>query len=159
MNELWWLLLAADALLVAAVAALLWRLRRGRGPAVGQPPPDLAGFLAEADRLAKEFDRLLAEKRELVATTLNGIDRRLAELNALARELDQRPARASAPPAAAEPPVAPAPADPADPAAFRRRVLLLARQGQDARQIAAATGRPQGEVDLVLGLSAQGREP
>lgn len=152
MAELWWLLLAADILLILAVGALLWRLRRGSGPAAGQAPPDLAGFLAEADRLSKEFDRLLGEKRELVATTLNGIDRRLAELKDLARELERRAASAPAPPAAAEPSAA------QDAAGFRQRVLRLARQGQDAQQIAAATGRPRGEVELVLGLNGQRRE-
>ncbi|MFH1058704.1 MAG: hypothetical protein V1797_08505 [Pseudomonadota bacterium] len=153
MAELWWLLLAADGLLIAAVALLLIRLRRGGGLAGGQVP-DLAGFLAEADRLAKEFDRLLADKRELVSATLRGIDQRVAELEDLRRELDQREAKAQAAVAAAPAPAA-EPAAAGDQAEFRQRVLLLARQGQDAGQIAAATGRPRGEVELVLGLNGQ----
>lgn len=153
MAQWWWLLLAADVMLLVAVGALLWRLRRGVGKIKGQSAPDLAGFLAEANRLSREFDRLLGEKRELVGATLSAIDQRLAALKALEQELAEKATRMAARAAEPDPP-----ASAADQAAFRQRVLVLARQGQNAGQIAAATGRPRGEVELVLGLNGRGRE-
>lgn len=167
MPGLWWLLIAADLLLVLAVTALFWQIRRGGKTGPVRTPREMEGFLQEAARLSREFDRLLGEKRELVAASLDGIDQRLNELKRLASTLDQRLAEgrsqlATAATATASPiPVNPAPVPsqedgPAPPPAdFRRQVLELARQGRKAAEIAAAVGRPRGEVELVLGLLGQ----
>jgi|GEM_PF-2321861 len=162
MPGLWWLLIAADLLLVLAVAALFWQIRRGGRSGPARTPREMEGFLAEAARLSREFDRLLGEKRELVAASLAGIDQRLEDLKRLAAALDQRVADtkaqlAVAPPIAPPPPTAPREESPTPPPDFRRQVLELARQGQKAAEIAAALGRPRGEVELVLGLSGQGQ--
>ena len=150
MSWLWWLQLAADLVLLGAVALLLFRLRGPADPSRAASAAELDSFITEAGRLTQEFDRLLAEKRELVNTTLTTLDQRIARLQNLARELENRQAPAPA-----------APETPPDPdqavAAFRRQVLKLAAQGQGAEQIAKATGRPRGEVELVLGLSGKPR--
>ncbi|MCA1905428.1 MAG: hypothetical protein LDL11_02410 [Desulfarculus sp.] len=168
MPGLWWWLIAADLLLVLAVAALFWQARRGGGSGVARTPREMEDFLREASRLSREFDRLLGEKRELVAASLDGIDQRLNELRRLAVALDQRLAEtrselAAVATAAAPPtPSGPTPAASREegsppPTDFRRQVLELARQGKQAAEIAAALGRPRGEVELVLGLLGQGQ--
>jgi hypothetical protein len=149
MDPLQIITLAADLALIAAVVYLLARLRRLDRMPQFKAPADVEDFLNEASRLTGEFDRLLAEKRELVNSTVEGLDRRIAELKALAAELEQpEPAPESRRPAAQA--VNPA-------GGFRRQVIDLARQGQGAAQIAKATGRPRGEVELVLGLKGQGK--
>lgn len=147
MHWLWWVQIAADVLLIGAVVLLLARLRGGGGAAAGGGEgPDLAGFMSEAQRLAGDFDRLLAEKRELVSTTLTGLDRRIERMRAMAEELN-RPAPAPEPEPLAE----------SEMAGFRRQVVELASAGKSAAEIAAATGRPRGEVELVLSLAAKGK--
>lgn len=157
MNLLWWLVLGADAVLIAALTVLLWRWGKAGSPADrGGSPAELERFLGEAGRLGKEFDRLLAEKRELIGTTLRALDQRLARLEEQAAQADEAARRledALAAVRAAE--AHPAPAPPVEPAqvpAFRQQVAQLARQGRSAAQIAQATGRPIGEVELVLSL-------
>ncbi|MBI5521256.1 MAG: hypothetical protein HY910_01415 [Desulfarculus sp.] len=161
MDWLWWPQLALDLVLLAGLGVLLWRLRGGSGsrPAT---PADLQRFIAEAARLSQDFDRLLAEKRELVGTTLKTLDDRIAHLQAMVSQI-KNPPRAQAPSQAPAPAPAPAqtPVPPAAPAAspggqdFRALVLQLAGQGKSAQEIASATGRPRGEVELVLGLTGQ----
>lgn len=146
MHWLWWLQILADILLIGAVVVLLTRMGRGAGAASGVKGPDLDGFVQEASRLSADFDRLLGEKRELVASTLAGLDRRIAELKSLAVDLQEQ-----------APPAPPPTAGPDDIAGFRQKVVELAAAGQDAAAIATATGRPRGEVELALGLA--GRKP
>jgi hypothetical protein len=167
MSWLWWVQIAADVVLVAAVGLLLWRLRGLGELPKAATPQDLEQFISESQRLSGEFDRLLGEKRELVNSTLAGLDARISQLRGLAEELEGRvakaqssaPARPAAPAAAAAPEAgAPARGRTEEPlAGFRQKVLSLAKQGKAPAQIARATGRPRGEVELVLGLS--GREP
>lgn len=174
MPGLWWLLIAADLLLVLAVAALFWQIRRGGGSGPARTPREMEEFLREASRLSREFDRLLGEKRELVAASLDGIDQRLNELRRLAVALDQRLAEtrsqlatattatattaATAPAPSGTTPAVPQEEGPTPPPTdFRRQVLDLARQGKKVPEIAAAIGRPRGEVELVLGLLGQGQ--
>lgn len=158
MHWLWWLQLLADLALLAAVAVLLVRLRRGGGPGPELSTKELERFMTEAGRLTGEFDRLLAEKRALVKSTLESLDKRIAELKRQAELLDRplrRPSQDTAPAESAPSGREAAPAGGERPdgmEAFRRRVLELARQGKKPAQIAEATGRPRGEVELVLGL-------
>jgi hypothetical protein len=157
MSWLWWVQIAADVVLVAAVGLLLWRLKGLGELPKAATPKDLEQFISESQRLSGEFDRLLGEKRELVNSTLAGLDARISQLRGLAEELEGRVAQARS--AAPAPPAA-APAGPRAEealAGFRQKVLALAKEGKAPAQIAQATGRPRGEVELVLGLS--GREP
>lgn len=142
MNQWYWAAqLGLDILLVAAVGLLLWRLGRAGGPASGGAAPDVDNFVTEAAQLSKEFDRLLAEKRQLIGSTLAALDSRLKQLHELAGQVE----RPAAP--------APAQAEPVASSGFREQVLDMARQGRTVQEIAQATGRPRGEVELVLDLS------
>ena len=175
MDWMWWLQIGADALLVLAVAMLIFRLK-GMGPGDDLPHvEDWAKFIKEASELGQEFDRLLNEKRELVSQVLRGMDERIAVLQelkgnvsqeikkappAVNRSLDRMPAEpAPAPEPEPEPEPGPAlSASKLSPEAmdkFRTTVLELAKEGQGASEIAKGTGRPRGEVELILSLNNQ----
>ena len=151
MSLLWWIQIAADIILLGAVLILLKRLRSLGGLPRAATPADLESFLEEAQRLSKEFDRLLGEKRELVGTTLSTLDARISQLKQMAAELEARPAQSPPPAPAPTPEPPPSPAD--QQRELRARVLSLARQGKSSAQIAEDTGRPRGEVELILGLN------
>ncbi|MGD9124782.1 MAG: hypothetical protein PVG60_06800 [Desulfarculaceae bacterium] len=152
MEWMWWILVLADALLIVAVLVLLIRLRSlGNLPQIAAAA-ELQGFLDEASRLAQEFDRLLGEKRELVRTTLTTLDNRITQLQEMQAGLEKpAPARPKSSPTRSAPVETP-PREADAMAVFRRQVMNLARQGKTSAQIAQATGRPRGEVELVLGL-------
>ncbi len=160
MSWLWWIQIGADILLIGAVVLLLGKLNRLGGLRSASSTDDLDEFIDEAGQLAKEFDRLLAEKRQLVGTTLKTLDQRIDQLNTMLIQAEKTGAKLQK--AQAEPRQSkPAPAKPAGPVAgesgpavFRRKVEELSRLGRTPAQIAEATGRPRGEVELVLGLAA-----
>jgi hypothetical protein len=88
--EIWWLAqIVLDAILLAAVFVLTFRANPGssKSAAQGQAGLAAADFVAEASQLAREFDRLLGEKRELVGTTLATLDSRIEELKAVLEQL------------------------------------------------------------------------
>ncbi len=165
MTWLWWLQFGADLLLIGAVIVLLGRLRSGGGASLAAPK-EMQEFLAEGQRLSREFDRILGEKRELVGTTISTLDNRLAQMREMVDDLEKRLAEARKLARSLEAPAPDAGADKGGTAGktkaedkaleeFRRKVLALARQGKAPAQIAEATGRPRGEVELVLGLSGR----
>lgn len=140
--------MAADAILLAAVAVLLLKLRSlGRLPQLAQGEK-LSDFFKEAQDLSQEFDRLLAEKRKLAQSTLDSLDKRIADLKKTAAGLERPPAPKARPASRAS-----RDGGPMEP--FRQTVLKLAGQGKNPAQIAQATGKPRGEVELVLDLEAQ----
>jgi phage shock protein A len=168
MSWLWWVQIGADVLLIGGLLALLSRLKGGGGAELAAPQ-EMQKFLAEGQRLSQEFDRLLGEKRELVGTTLATLDNRIAQLKAMVDDLEARlkNARQVSQEADALKSGAAGVNDPADDVSqtatqaldeFRKKVLRLARQGKAPAQIAEATGRPRGEVELVLGLSGRSKE-
>lgn len=144
MSWFWILQIAADALLIGALVVLLLRLRKTGPLPQGLTPAKLKQFIEEAEALSKEFDRLLAEKRELVNTTLATLDARIIQLKDMVAEAGS-PALAGS-----------APAAPDDMPAFRKKVRHMADMGMKPAEIATAVGRPRGEVELVLGLSQSG---
>ncbi len=123
-NEwLWWIAqIAVDVILLLAVFVLLAKLKKGKGVS-GQAPLAAQDFVEQAGNLAREFDRLLGEKRELVGTTLATLDARISELRAM---LDQ--AQALNQKVSAEVVTATA----AKPVAAARRVLVASRAHQAA---------------------------
>ena len=167
MNWLWWVQIAADVLLISGLLVLLNRLRSGGG-AGASAPKEMEAFIKEGQHLSQEFDRLLGEKRELVNTTISTLDNRIAQLRGMVEEFDARSkdaGNASRKPGTTSPnqamssasvqPEAAANADSQALDEFRKKVQKLARQGKAPAQIAEATGRPRGEVELVLGLSGR----
>jgi hypothetical protein len=167
MSWLWWVQIGADVLLIGGLLVLLSRLKASDGGAISAPK-EMQKFLAEGQRLSQEFDRLLGEKRELVGTTLTTLDNRIGQLKTMVEDLEARLKQARrAVSAAGAAAAGQANAQEAHPAKgggqdggqplddFRKKVLKLARQGKAPAQIAEATGRPRGEVELVLGLSGR----
>ena len=82
---IWWIAqIAIDVILVVALFVLLSKLKKAKGSgADGQTQLAAHDFVEQAGQLAREFDRLLGEKRELVGTTLSTLDVRVAELRAM----------------------------------------------------------------------------
>jgi ABC-type transporter Mla subunit MlaD len=167
MSWLWWVQIGADVLLVGGLLVLLNRLKASGGEGVSAPK-EMQNFLAEGQRLSQEFDRLLGEKRELVGTTLTSLDNRIGQLKAMVEDLEERlkqarqalntaqDNKAGAQEAQAAPSTGSGSQNTGQPLDdFRKKVLKLARQGKAPAQIAEATGRPRGEVELVLGLSGR----
>lgn len=167
MNWLWWVQIGADVLLIGGLLVLLSRLKGGGGSGLSAPK-EMQGFLAEGQRLSQEFDRLLGEKRELVGTTLSTLDNRISQLRTMVEDLEARLKQARQAASAVQANTANPPEAQAAPSSnsgnqtgsqplddFRKKVLQLARQGKAPAQIAEATGRPRGEVELVLGLSGR----
>ena len=167
MNWLWWLQIAADVLLIGGLLVLLSRLRKGTASGISAPK-EMEIFLEEGQRLSQEFDRLLGEKRELVNTTISTLDNRIAQLRAMIEEMESHlksagkasrelnPSQAGSRTPRFEAKVDGGANDDGQALdAFRKKVLKLARQGKAPAQIAEATGRPRGEVELVLGLSGR----
>ena len=144
MSWLWVLQIAADALLIGALLVLILRLRRTGPLPQGLTPAKLTQFIEEAEGLSKEFDHLLAEKRELINTTLASLDARIKHLKDMAAEAVP-PTQARSDPAANK----------NDMQSFRKKVRNMADKGMKPAEIATAVGRPRGEVELVLGLSQQ----
>lgn len=104
-NELiWWAAqITLDIILLIIVFVLLARLKKGKGMG-HQAPLATEDFVEQAGQLAREFDRLLGEKRELVATTMSTLDASIGELRAMleqAQALQQKTvsAKSSATPA------------------------------------------------------------
>jgi hypothetical protein len=151
MHWLWWVQIGADLILLGAIAVLLAKLTRGGAVSseASASSADLERFLEEAGRLTQEFDRLLGEKRELVRTTLTTLDHRIEQLNEMTREMDARIEACQAPPVAPQEAFTSGPMN-----EFREKVAKLASEGKTSSQIAQATGRPRGEVELVLGLNS-----
>lgn len=163
MDWLWWVQIGADALLVLALVGLLLKLRAPGDGAGGVAAADVERFVDEAGKLSKEFDRLLNEKRQLVQTALATLDDRIEQLQGLMGQAEDAAQRLDDGLADAEyggvdqprDPQAKAVEDSIAMAEVRREVCRLADQGQSAAEIAEATGRPRGEVELILGLSSQ----
>jgi hypothetical protein len=88
--EIWWIAqIALDVILLAAVFVLASRIKPRAPGSAAQKQAGLAAadFVDEAGRLAREFDRLLGEKRELVGTALSTLDGRIEELKAMLEQL------------------------------------------------------------------------
>jgi hypothetical protein len=137
----------AAAALIMGIALIAYAVRvLGRrpapAPAAASPAPairvpSLAADMQElADRLAQEMDQRAARLEQLIAAA----DARLVELKSLPR----RAARdsAAAPAASAIPPHDPAFA----------QIYALADAGATPVEIARTTGRPTGQVELILNL-------
>lgn len=134
--------LAAIAL---GLGLLGWQAVRGRGPKRDElPAGDVTGDARELmDRLAVELDARAERLERLIARADDRI-----------RSLESRtPGRTAQ--AAPAPAVEPKPR-PAEVAPGHREVHELADRGLSPVQIAQRTGRPTGEVELVLSLRRHG---
>jgi ABC-type transporter Mla subunit MlaD len=183
-NEwLWWIAqIIVDGILLAAVFILAARLRRDHAPLNNQAHVAVRDFVEQAGVLAREFDRLLGEKRELVGTTLAALDAKISEMQAMLEQTrDMMKTQAASVPKFTSAPAKGSdlfnlPADhpvfrateavpasaaqvknaPAEEAGgyqdFRGEVIKLYNSGKNPQDIALSTGRPRAEVELVIAL-------
>ena len=164
-----WLGCGLLAVLVTLLLAGLRRSRRQLNPAAPRSPAQgSAGFLRGQEFMRGDMHQLLTELEELARQTHAQIDTRFAKLEASVRSADeridklQRLLRAASGQGAVdaiigdELPPRPDPAAgqrPEQPAAdSREAIYALADSGKNHTQIAQATGRAIGEVELILAL-------
>ena len=176
MEYFWWIQIGLDAVLLLGILLLATRLFKAKGKKASDNFYGADEFVQEAGRLAQEFDRLLGEKRELVGTLLATLDARIAELRAMIEQAEQakqnmlRPSKKII--SEFEPPTpqlsddfnlpqghplravnhATAVAQPTTEQDFKDQVAQLVKQGKNAAEIVKLTGRPRGEVELVMAL-------
>ena len=176
MEYFWWIQIGLDAVLLLGILLLAARLFKAKEKTTSDSFYGADEFVQEAGRLAKEFDRLLGEKRELVGTLLATLDARIAELRAMIEQAEQakqdilRPSKKIV--AEFEPPTpqlsddfslpqvhplrstnnTPSVAQPATEQNFKEQVAQLVKQGKNVAEIVKLTGRPRGEVELVMAL-------
>jgi hypothetical protein len=107
---------------------------------------ELDGLAIQLQELSREQMARLDTKMKVLNQMLVDAERTIAELKAATAE-----ARAQG---VAAPPAATAPPKPVDP--LHERIFALAQRGAPLAEIAAATGLPAGEVELILGLQGGG---
>jgi hypothetical protein len=150
-----WLALGAAVLTIAY--AVFRPMMRKKDPLARREAP---GSLAGQRAVERDMSNLLVELSAMARQITAQIDTRSAKLELLIREADEKIAelRAATPSRAASPfslaartsqpseeldaPVNPSHAE----------VYALADQGRSPREIAAQLGRPDGEIELILGL-------
>ena len=134
-----------DVLILALLFAILAGGRKKGAPDAEQLVKRLGAVIEETVDLSKEFNSNLEDRKLLIQQITASLDQKIAEARQIAAKFEATVAAA-------------APSDP-EPAEFapvkgadRKKVLLLARQGLDADQIARQLRKPVGEVELVLNL-------
>ncbi len=121
--------------------------------------------LARQRSVEREMENLLVELHEMARTMNAQIETRVARLEALLRDADERAQRLErllaeqkGAPASDRPALSIAPVEPESSQTSDDRwdeIRQLASQGLSDRQIAARVGRPLGEVEFVLNLMRQ----
>lgn len=157
-----------DVLVVALLAALLWRLGREPGAAWGEREArlraifdDLRTLVAQSEGLARDFDHTLAGREErlraLLAEAQTTVDTRGAGAGVTPTARPGRSPRGAVRDGAAG--IGPAPArhgsartDMSEPAGVAAQIAALAAAGSSVDEIARRLGIATAEVRLVVGL-------
>jgi hypothetical protein len=155
----------AFVIAVAATGYIYYRARRGtkKDPLENRP---MSSSMAQHRAVERQMSNLLVELSEMARTVSAGLDTRAAKLEALLDEADKRietlrAMNASSGPAPSVMPRAelalrdaaqqivamPSPADDR-----HAQVYDLHDQARSVHEIAAALGRPSGEIELILAL-------
>jgi uncharacterized membrane-anchored protein YhcB (DUF1043 family) len=164
-----WVLLGLGAALLIYMLVLRPMMRRRKDPL--ERPPAFAS-LSQQRAVERQMQNLLVELAEMARQISAQLDTRAAKLEQLIQDADRRlealgqavraagngaasdeaePAHSAsshAPNSQSSPPEQPDPR--------HAQVYALADAGRDAHQIAAALGRPEGEVELILALRGRG---
>ncbi len=153
------ILMAGGVLLMSAI--LLGRLRRGRRKRSGYRPTPREQIAAIRSRAADrtQTEAFKVEAHEFTRQLAAILDTKAARLEQLIRDADDRLSRlATAERSAPSSPVpSPGPRAPStDPPTpdEHERIYRLADAGMDAVEIARQTGKPTGQVELILALRA-----
>jgi len=157
----------AIALLTLIYIVFVRPLKKGKRDPLARKPADAA--LAQQRAMERDMTALLVEYEQMMRTMSAQIETRVAKLELLIRDADQRLAALSA--NSLPPDAQPLPSDnsplreivrldlPEPPAevepAQHRDVYQLADQGLSHRQIAQRLDRAYGEIELILALRAK----
>jgi hypothetical protein len=153
---------AVEILLVILLLVLWRRTRavRSEDPA-GLPENwqhSLENFLAEAEKLSANFERNLADRKNLSTDLILKLDRRLSDYQLLLKQTETSFNSAQKKLAGLRQDGAgPAVAQEANPAApeVRALVLQMAKKGHSPEEIAAKVRLHLGEVELIIDLERQ----
>ena len=171
---IWWIgQLAIDIILLIALFVLLSKLKKAKGGNMGeQTTLSAQDFVEQAGQLAREFDRLLGEKRELVGTTLSTLDARIDELRAMLEQAKAQHSKLQQVAASLPPQAAPQPATTSPAQASSRNTGFVALPededpfnlppGHPLNQVADEPNKPSLEQDFrqqVIKLHGLGRSP
>jgi len=138
--------LLVDLGLLALLAGLILSRRRNRSEAeLRSLIGTFEGIVSETKSLADEFETNIQERARLIQRILGLLDEKLEQARDTLARLEARSS-------GAPPPSAP-PRERKDTAS----ILQLARSGLSVQEIAQATQRPVGEVELVLSLDKLAR--
>ncbi|MGH7176321.1 MAG: hypothetical protein ACREJC_02970 [Tepidisphaeraceae bacterium] len=130
---------------VFACGYLILRPKYKRDPLERRPPS-----LAQQRAVERQMSDLLVELSEMTRQVSAGLDTRAAKLAAL---IDDADARIAALRGAGQVDMAPtATVQPTEIDARHGDVYKLADQGRTSAEIAAALGKPSGEIELILAL-------
>lgn len=149
-------------LLLLGLVLFLFVFLRPRGGARGSARSSAtsAGGL-DAAPLRDELDGLTARLQEISREQIARMDTKMRMLNQLLAEADRKiealKAAGGAKDAAPVPDMPAPPPRPSNP--LHDRIFLLADRGMPLSEIASASGLPQGEVELILGLREKNAEP
>jgi hypothetical protein len=135
--------IALDLALILLVLLLLTRKRGNTATAGHQELTDsLERIIGETKQIAIEFDSNLQERKLLIQQILSRLDVHLEEARQVARQLESQHS-VSRNRLTKEPPARDT---------GHHEILLLAKEGHDARSIATQLKKPIGEVELILKL-------
>lgn len=164
---IWWIAqIFIDIILLAALFIMAGRLKKQKS--LGQAPMAAEDFVEQAGNLAREFDRLLGEKRELVGTTLATLDARIDELRAMLEQTRALKEKIATPQPVAGPVQPPA----KEPAAIARNSYVEVMEDDDPFEL--PPGHPLSQIkekesvplseeqefrSQVLHMLGQGRSP
>jgi len=163
-----WLLLGLGVAMLIYTLVLRPMMRRRKDPL--ERPPAFAS-LSQQRAVERQMQNLLVELAEMARQISAQLDTRAAKLEQLIQDADQRlealgeALRAAGNGAAGDAPQPPHSASshrpdgqtpaPEQPDPRHAQIYALADAGQDPHQIAAALGRPEGEVELILALRSR----
>ena len=146
--ELKFLILAQigiDILIVILFVFLIRRFRyNNRGTSFNKPVKIFESLLADAERMAGQFEEQLEEKHHLIKKLNKELDKRIISLNIMLNRADVLLSNGKDSPDTNDRPVS------LDDQ--QKEILELEKKGHSAEKIATMLSIPKGEVMLVLGL-------
>ncbi len=162
-ENLMYLQLALEGLLVFLLLVLLIRSRRKDKEDPARMPNNLKEsierFLSESEKISQSFAQNLKDKKDLSASLILKLDRRLADYRTLLKQVEESfiEAQKKAHEQVPAPITFAAEIDRANPAApeVRTMVLQLAKKGLTIEEIAQKARLHRGEVELIIDLEKQ----
>ncbi|MGO9417633.1 MAG: DUF6115 domain-containing protein [Syntrophobacteraceae bacterium] len=106
-------------------------------------------IVEETAQISQRFEINLEKRQDLLQQITAKLDQRIQQAESLCTRLETEFSRINTDKLAVQPPSS---AGPHSQGADQQKILLLARKGLDASEIAKSLRRPVGEVELILNL-------